>query len=35
MRERRIDVVEFVRIAHAVKADPSKLFSEVARLVRR
>lgn len=35
MRERRIDVIEFARIAHAVSADPVKLFSVVARLVRK
>jgi hypothetical protein len=34
MRERRLDVVEFVRIARALKADPVKLLAEVARDVR-
>jgi len=33
-RERRVDVVEFVRLARAVKADPARLFAEVARHVR-
>jgi len=34
MRERRIDVIEFVRIARALKADPARLVAEVARHVR-
>lgn len=34
MRERRLDVVEFVRVARAVKADPVQLLAEVVRHIR-
>jgi len=34
-RERRLDVVEFVRIARAMKRDPTHLFAEFARHVPR
>ena len=33
--ERRLDVIEFIRLARALRADPVKLFATVARRVRR
>jgi transcriptional regulator with XRE-family HTH domain len=34
-RERRLDVVELVRLARAVRLDPAALVAEVAKHVRR
>lgn len=33
--ERRIDVVEFTRIARALGTDPVKLYAEVAKSVKK
>ncbi len=33
--ERRLDVIEFVRVAHALGEDPAEIFARVARGVRQ
>jgi len=33
-RERRLDVIEFIRVARAVGSDPERILGEVLRLVR-
>ncbi len=33
--ERRLDLVEFVRVARALNADPVRLFAKVSKRVRR